>query len=201
MPPTSSEAEHEDGRLLEADAAEEEADDQHRRVGERGAEVGLLEHERHGDADQREGFADVLPGELAARWRDLPEEARRGEDEDELDPLGGLEVDAAAEVDPAPRAEDLVPTTCDGDQRDEADAIGPVGDVEQAVVVDHRDEEHQHEADEEEDDLLGLEAVELGHGRGGADFEHADDGEQETRPSSIQSKSRKRELNMVWITG
>ena len=61
-----------------------------------GAEVGLLEDEQHGEADQREGFADVGPGEFAAD--EAPEVAGDGDDEDELDPLGGLEVNAAAEA-------------------------------------------------------------------------------------------------------
>ncbi len=76
------------------------------------------------------------------------------------------------------RAEDFLPDEFDRDQRDEADAVGPGGEVEQAMVVDERDEEHEDEADGEEADLLLVEAVELGHGGGGTDLEDADDGEQ-----------------------
>jgi hypothetical protein len=44
-------------------------------------------------------------------------------------------------------------------------------DVEQAMVVNDRDDEHQHQADGDELDLLHLEAVELGGGGRGADFD------------------------------
>ena len=46
----------------------------------------------HGDADEGEGLADVGPGEFAAG--EAPEVAGDGDDEDQLDPLGGLEVGA-----------------------------------------------------------------------------------------------------------
>jgi len=62
---------------------------------------------------------------------------------------------------------------------DDTDAVGPVGDFEQAMVVDHGDGEHERHANKDEEDLLLLKAVELGHGRGGADFEHADDAQHE----------------------
>ena len=42
-----------------------------------------------------------------------------------------------------------------------------------------RDDEHQHEADGEEADLLGVEAVEFGVEGGGLDLEDGDDGEQQ----------------------
>ena len=40
---------------------------------------------------------------------EVPEVAGDGDDQDQFDPLGGLEVNAATEVDPAPRAQNLVP--------------------------------------------------------------------------------------------
>ena len=52
---------------LEADAAEEESGDEDGQIGEGGAEVRLHEDQDHGDADQGEGLADVLPGELPGR--------------------------------------------------------------------------------------------------------------------------------------
>ena len=51
------------------------------------------------------------------------------------------------------------------------------GDVDQAVIVDQRDEEHEDETDEEEADLLVVEAVKLGHRGGGPDLQHADERE------------------------
>ena len=55
-----------------------------------------------------------------------------------------------------------MPTSETATRATSADAVGPGGDVDQAVVVDQRDEEHQHDADGEEADLLVVEAVELG---------------------------------------
>ncbi len=146
-------------------------------IGERGAEVRLLEHERHGNADHREDFADVGPGEFPAG--ESPEEAGDGDDQDQLDPLGGLEVMPPSKLDPAPAAEDFGAEERDGDERENADAVGPVNDVDEAVVVDQRDEEHQDDADGEEADLLVIEAVELGVEGGGLDLEDRDEREQE----------------------
>ena len=174
---SDGESEQQDGDLLEADSAEKEPGDEHGEVGERGAQVGLLEHQQHGNADQREGFADVEPGELAAGQ--APEVSGDGEDQDQLDPLRRLKVDAAAEVDPAPASHHLGAHQEHGDQRQQADAVGPGRDVDQAVVVDDGDEKHQHDADEQKLDLLLAEAVELGVQRRGLDLEHADDGDQQ----------------------
>src|SRR4029077_8143428 len=67
----------------------------------------------------------------------------------------------------------------DGDEREDADAVGPVDGVDEAVVVDQRDEEHQDDADGEEADLLVVEAVELGVEGGGLDLEDGDERKQE----------------------
>ena len=56
--------------------------------------------------------------------------------------------------------------------------IGPVRDVDQPVVVDQRDQEHQHQADREEADLLLVEAVKFGVQRRRLDLEDADQREQ-----------------------
>ena len=84
----------------------------------------------------------------------------------------------AVEADPALAAEDLGAEERDGDEREDADAVGPVDDVDEAVVVDQRDEEHQDDADGEEADLLVVEAVELGVEGGGLDLEDGDEREQ-----------------------
>ena len=168
--------------------------DQHRQVSKRGTQVRLLEHEYQRDADQRDHLPDVTPAHLFADT--CPEEARGDENEHELHPLRRLEVNASAEVDPAPGAEHLLADVRDEDrnQRDDADAIGPGRDVEQAVVVDGRDDEHQHQADGDELDLLYLEAVKLGCGGRGADFDDADHGhnqyEAEQGPIEV-AESRK----------
>jgi hypothetical protein len=77
----------ENERLPPVDAAEKEAGDEDGRVGEGRSHVGLHEDQQHGNADEGEGFSNVLPGEVAAA--EVGEVARDGEDEDELDPLGG----------------------------------------------------------------------------------------------------------------
>ena len=51
--------------------------------------------------------------------------------------------------------------------------------VDEAVVVDQGDEEHQDDADGEEADLLVIEAVKLGVERGGLDLKDRDEREQE----------------------
>src|SRR6266851_2757693 len=179
LPDAADEKEHaeqDDGSLFELDAAEEEAADEDRQVGERGAEVRLLEHHQHRDADEGEGFGDVLPCQFPAR--EPPEVARYGNDEDQLDPLGGLEV-AAGDLDPAARPQDLRSDGQHGYQREDADAISVVNDVEEPVVVDQRNEEHQDDADDEEADLFLVEAVELGVERRRFDLEDADQREQQ----------------------
>ena len=82
-------------------------------------------------------------------------------------------------LDPAAAAEDLGADGEDGDERENADAVGPVGDVDEAMVVDQRDEKHQDDADGEEVDLLVVEAVEFGMEGGGLDLEDGDEREQE----------------------
>ncbi len=54
-----------------------------------------------------------------------------------------------------------------------------MGGVEKPVVVDKRDQKHQDEADDEEADLLLLEAVKLGVERSRFDLEDADQREQQ----------------------
>ena len=76
----------------------------------------------------------------------------------------------------APRT--VVPTNRDRDQQKQEDGIEPAAELDHAVIVDERDEEHENETDEQELDLLVVEAMELGHGGGGADFEDAEDGEE-----------------------
>ena len=167
---------------------------EHGQVGERGTQVRLLEHEYQRDADQRDDLPDVTPAHLFADT--CPEEARGDEDEHELHPLRRLEVDASAEVDPAPGAEHLLADVRDEDrnQRDDADAIGPGRDVEQAVVVDGRDDEHQHEADGDELDLLLPGSRETWSWRSRSGFRHADHGhnqyEAEQGPVEV-AESRK----------
>ncbi len=107
-----------------------------------------------------------------------PEVAGHADDEDQLDPLGWLEV-RAVEADPAFAAENFCAEERDGYQGQDAYAVGPVGDVEQAVVVDEGDDEHQHDADGEEADLFGVEAVEFCVEGGGLDLEDGDEGQEQ----------------------
>ena len=124
-----SKGEQEDAGLLEAEAAEEEAAEENGEIGKGGAEVGLFEDEEHGDADEGEGLADISPGEIAAG--EAPEVAGDGDDEDEFDPFGGLEVDAAGELDPALAAEDPGADGEDGKQGGDRDGVGGRGDVDE----------------------------------------------------------------------
>ncbi len=73
---------------------------------------------------------------------------------------------------------DLGAEECDGDEREDADAVGPMDGVDETVIVDQRDEEHQDDADREEADLLVVKAVELGVEGGGLDFEDRDERKQ-----------------------
>ena len=109
-------------RLLELEAAEEEAAEQDGDVGEGGAEVGLLEDEEHRDAHEGEGLAYVFPGQWFTG--EFPKETGDHDDKDELDPFGGLKVDAAAEIDPALTAEDLGSYQFYGDERGDRDDVG-----------------------------------------------------------------------------
>jgi hypothetical protein len=80
---------------------------------------------------------------------------------------------------PALAAEDLGAEESNGNEREDADSVGPVDSVDETVVVDQGDEEHQDDADGEEADLLVVEAVELGVEGGGLDLEDRDEREQE----------------------
>jgi len=83
----------------------------------------------------------------------------------------------AMKTDPALAAKDLRTKRGNGDQRQDADAVGPVNGVDEAVLVDQRDEEHQDDADGEEADLLVIEAVKLGVEGGRFDLEDRDERE------------------------
>ena len=109
---------------------------------------------------------------------ETPEEAGQGEDEDELDPFGGLEMHPAGKPDPAPGAEVLGADEEDGQQGGDADEVGGAGDVDEAVVIDERDEEHEGHAEMQKADLLMVKAVKLGHRGGRANFENADQRKQ-----------------------
>ena len=124
-------------------------------------------------------MAETLPisVQVSSLPAEPPEEAGDGDDKDELDPLGGLEV-GAVEADPAFSAEDLGAEESDGDERKDTDAVGPVDGVDKAVIVNQRDEEHQNDADCQEADLLLVEAVELGVEGRGLDLEDRDQREQ-----------------------
>jgi hypothetical protein len=162
--------------LLDANAAEEKPGNENREVGERCAEIRLDEHQHHGNTHQSEGLADVRPRQFLAG--EAPEVARNRDDQDQLYPLRRLEVSTVAEVDPAPCAENLGAHQLHCDQRSDTDANGPRNDVDQDVVVNQRDEEHQHQAECEELDLLMVEAVEFGVQRRGLDLENRDDRKQ-----------------------
>src|SRR5262249_24477395 len=133
------------------------------------------QNQAHRDADQSECLADVGPGEFPAA--EVPEISGDGDDKYEYDPFRGLEVYPSAEVNPATSAEDLLADKFYGDEREDAYPIGPGDDVDEPVVVDHRDQEHQQKADGEEAELLVIEAVKFGVQGRGLDLKHADDGE------------------------
>ena len=85
------------------------------------------------------------------------------------------------------------PTSFTATSRQKTDAVGPGRDIDQAVVVDERDQKHQHDADRQEADLLVVEAMELGLERRRPISSTLMTEISSTKPSSVQSKSRKEE--------
>src|SRR5689334_18906359 len=121
-------------RVLHAQATQEEAHDGDGHVGESGAEVRLGEDHQHGKADEQSSFHDV--GERALALASVGEVLRHGENEDELNPFGGLKVHAAANLDPAARAQVLLAKQEHGDERSNGDQVHPRDLLEKDLVVD-----------------------------------------------------------------
>ncbi len=123
----------ENQRLAQVDAAQEEPGDQDGRVGERGAQVRLDEHQQHRNAHQCKGLEDVPPGQIAAAQ--VGKVAGHDQNQHQLDPLRGLKLHGA-DADPAARAEHLVSHGFDRDQRNKEDAVSPGSPIEEPVVID-----------------------------------------------------------------
>ena len=96
-------------------------------------------------AYQGEGFENVGPGESAGA--EVGKIAGDGEDEHELDPLGGLELHGA-ESNPAARTQGLVADAGDKHRSESHDeeAVDPGNEVDELVVVNFGKNEHRHDA-------------------------------------------------------
>ena len=89
-------------------------------------------------------------------------------------------MDASTEVDPAASTEDLLADQLDCDQAAQADSVGPVCRFRGGGGSrPERRRTWQTRANGDEEHLLLLEAVELGHLRGRTDLQNADHGEQQ----------------------
>ena len=80
----------------------------------------------------------------------------------------------AADTDPSPRAQDLLADQQHRDQRNQAESINIMDDVDQPVIVDKRQDEHRPGTADQPQDLLGLETDKLGMHRRRVDLKHAD---------------------------
>ena len=175
-------------RLAQIDAAQKQPGDKNRHIGERGSQIGLHQHQEHGNAHKDKGLEDVPPGERASAQ--IGKVARHRQNQNQLDPLGRLKMHGA-DTDPAPCAQHLVSHQFDRDQRQQEDAVRPGNPVQQAVIIDLGEEEHGHQTAGDPEQLLGVEAGIFGVQRGRVDFKYRDRAERSTMPSSAQSKSRK----------
>ncbi len=90
-------------------------------------------------------------------------------------------MNAAGQTNPAASAHHFRSDRQHRDQRHDADAVGPDGDVEQNVVVDQRQHEHADDAGSQPQKLLLIKMRELRVQRGAVDFQHADDGKREDK--------------------
>ena len=173
-------------RLAEVDSTQEQACNQDGHVGERGAQVGLLDDQQHGNAHQGKCLQDLFPGEAAPAQ--VGEITRHGDDQHQLDPLGGLKVHRP-EFDPAARAQNLLAHRQHRNQRHQADSVGPGNVIDQLVVVDLGKDEHRRQPANDPVDLLGMEAGVFGVQRGRVNLkdrnraQHEHHGEQ--RPIEI----------------
>src|SRR5207253_2331363 len=99
--------------------------------------------------------------------------------QDQLHPPGRLEVDATTQVDPAPATHHLGPDDQHRDQRQHSYPVRPGRNVHEAVVVDHRDHEHQHYTDHQKLDLLVIETPEFRVQGRRLDLQYTDDRHQQ----------------------
>ncbi len=179
---------HENQRLADVDAAQKQAGNQNRRVGERGSQVGLNQHQHHGNADQHKALK--MSFQVRRAPAQIGKVAGHSQNQNQLDPLGGLKVHGA-DADPALCAQHLVSHQLDRHQRQQADAVGPGNPIQQPVIVDFGEEEHGRQAAGDPKQLLGvnMEIGVLGVQRGRVDLEDGDRAERqhhaEQRPVEV----------------
>jgi hypothetical protein len=123
-----------------------------------------------------------------------------GNDQHQFHPLRGLKVNAARQLDPAPRSQHLGADDQYGDQRQDKESVYPVNEVEQTVVVDDGEDEHRTQAAENPQNLLLVEPNELGVQGCAVDLEDADHGQQHHEPQQgpVKVAERKKTPHLLY---
>src|SRR5581483_981180 len=165
------------GSLAEAQPAQKESHHGDRNVSQGGSQVGLGENHEAGHADQESGLEDVAPGTLAAAI--VRPILGDGENQHQLHPLGGLQVNAAVNFDPTTGAEIFLAEGKYRQQRGDGSDVHPGHLLEQHLVVQPTDHKHYDQASQHPVHLLDVRARELGVVGGAVDLHDADDTDEQ----------------------
>ena len=110
---------------------------------------------------------------------------RNGQNQDELDPLGRLEMLPSGHFDPASCPQIFLPEDHHGHQRSDGSDVHPVHLIEQRLVVDQAHHEHGAEAANDPIDLLDMRAGELSVRGGALDLGDAKGADQQDEEQQI----------------
>ena len=157
---------------------------------QRGAEVGLLEHQHRGDAEHH-GRDDHLAQPPSAARRFLAQVAHHHEHDRELRQLRGFKVEES-QIDPAPRAAGRMPDDRNRDQQPQRRRVDRIRIGQHRAIIEEQRADHDERADQNPQQLPRHQAIErvmTARIRRARDADHADAGEredaQEQRPVEV----------------
>src|ERR1700733_1575720 len=162
--------------LLQADSSKEQPSNEDGSIDERCAQIWLNEDQNHRHADHCQSLEDVAPSEVAAPQ--IRKIARDHQDQHQLYPLRRLKLDGT-NLNPPPCSKCLVSHELHGDQSYQASSVGPGSPIDQAMVVDVGEDEHNDQAGNDEEDLLRMESGESSVQGRRIDLEHGDCAERQ----------------------
>ena len=101
--------------------------------------------------------------------------------QDELDPLGRLEVPSAGHFDPAPRSQIFLPKDGHRHQRRDGSDVHPMNSIKQLLIVDETHQKHAGDSTTDPVKLPDVRPGKLGVRGGAADLEHAKAADQQNK--------------------
>jgi hypothetical protein len=125
-------------------------------------------------------FALVLVGELF----------RHGQNQDQLNPFGGLEMASAGHLDPAPRAQVFLAKDDYCQQRRDGNNVHPVNAVEQLLIVDKTHQKHAENSAADPIKLPDMGSGEFGVLGGTANLQH-------TQPANKQDEGQQQPIKIA----